>query len=301
MIINPFADPEYLVDYGLKGRDVISKEVMRDKKGETLPAIKSITGDGLVSKIGSNLYLFMNIPYNGKIVPALEFTTKPLCNGVSKTQRDWVEFSKNSRVNPEGWSATDAEILYQVMRRAVDLRANLQYKRVVQEFVGELRLLFDNRYFMTLSKVSYGQGLDAVVSSLAAFPGNASPQRVSIPEFQRQSDYWSYLTLANKQSENQLGTRVPIPQNTKDGLQAILGESYETAATVFQHIASRTNRNLKEVRFWTPTVMHRNAEWMVTLGASDSCAFDLSVIDSGMPVFGVRAQKIFSGSVGGRK
>ena len=291
MIINPFADPEYFVDYDLKVKDVISKEPTQDKKGETLPVVKSITGDGLVSKIGSNLYLFMNIPYNGKIVPALEFTTKPLCNGVSKTQWGWVEFSKNSQVNPESWSATDAEILYQVMRRAVDLRANSQYQEVVQELVGELRPLFDKHCLTTLSKVHYGQGLDAFVSSLATFPGNATSQRVSIPEFQKMNDSWSYFTLANEQPENQLGTRVPIPQNVKDGLQAILGDGYETAATVFQHIASRNNGNLREVCFWTPTVTNRNGEWVVVLGVNCSVAFNFNTSGNfSRPALGVRAQ-----------
>ncbi len=296
---NPFVDPEYLIDYHLKGKDVVERKPDQSLKGDGVSRTGMsfpVGSEGLVAKLGSNLYLFKNIPHNGKLVPVLEFTTKPLCNGESKTQQQWVEFSRNMQANPDGWIVTDAEILFQVMRRAVDLRADVQYRGIVQKFVGELQGLFDSGkpYLATLTKVSYGQELDAVVSGLALFPG-PTRRDVKIPELKKENDWWSYVALADEQAENRLGIMNSIPQNACDGLSAILGEGYERTAQVFQYVASRKGGNLREVRFWTPTVTNRNAERVVALGVDSGYRFNLDAINyvNGRPALGVRAQKFF--------
>jgi hypothetical protein len=289
---NPFLNPEIEVRYGLKLRDL---EVKEPKTQPTPPLIGSQpgpTGNGLVAKLNGN-YVFTDILWQGRIIPAVELSGVLLDGGKSKTQSDWADFSKS---NTEGWTVPDVELFYQLMRRLYEAR-NAAEKHVVEECTGMLRQEFDRHYLMTSTGVKYGRGLDAIVRRLGTFPGpQTSSAGLDVPEFTKDNDHWAYLVLSQKQSESQLGTIASLPANAKPVLERLLGKRYEQAGAVFQYCTSRMNGKLRETRLWTPTAKNRNAERVVALGVYYFERFYLYANDNigiGRPALGVRAAKNF--------
>ena len=250
-------------------------------------------GAGVITRQGDN-YLFANIPYQGRIIPAVELSGALLDNRLKKTQAQWAEWSIQ---NPDGWNVADAELLYQCLLRAYTLRDDATHKPVVQDFTSTMQGLLDPQkpYLNTLTKVNCKQGLEAVISRLGAFPGNTVPTKVDIPEFTRANNDWSYFVLANEQPENQLGATNQLPPNVHSALQEILGKGYENAGAVFQYFSTRKNGQLREARLWTPTITNRNTERVVALGVY-GVRFDLGVSGNfvdGRPALGVRGAKKF--------
>jgi hypothetical protein len=258
-------------------------------------------GRGLIVK-SNDSYVFTNLSYQGRVLPAVALGSKLLDNGATKTQAEWFVFS---RQNSGGWSAVDAEILYQCLFRAYGLRNDEKYKGIVQEITRIFQTAFDPKApaLNTLTKVVYGSGLDAVVSRLGRFPGLSQDARLQIPEFTRFDDYWSYFVLADEQQESKLGTMNLLPLNASLVLKELLGKSYERAGAVFQYFSPRKDGKLREARLWTPTSTNRNQEWVVALSVGSlGDWFSLSakgLIGYLRPAFGVREQKISTGSEGG--
>ncbi len=264
-------------------------------KPAVLPGAGGQGGAGGVVKLANGNYLFKNIAYQGRILPAVELSSVLLENGASKTQAQWAEYFKQ---NNDGWNAVDAEMLYQCLFCAYNLRNDTKYKGVVQEIADIFQTALDPKApaLNTLTKVSYGSGLDAVVSRLGKFPGQIKDTRLQIPEFTRYNDDWSYFVLANEQAESKLGSTSPLPANAKPVLEAVLGKNYENAGAVFQYFSPRKGKILREVRLWIPTTTNRNSERVVALVGSSDGGFNLDAggsIDYIRPAFGVREQKNF--------
>jgi hypothetical protein len=243
-------------------------------------------------KSGNN-YVFTQIPYQNKILDLVELSGALLDNGSSKTQVDWIEYS---RTNPEKWSAVDSEMIYQLFLRAYQLRNEAKHQPVVSEFTAFMQGLLDSSkpYLMTLTKFNYiSQSLDAVVSKHGTFPGNVADKRIQIPEFKKSDNDWSYLVLSDERLENQLETLKSIPNNANPIMETLLGKDYEHAGAVFSYFSSRNAGKLRESRLWTPTVGNRNIgkrrvafgvyRWFI-LNTNDDISYT-------MPALGVRSRR----------
>ena len=252
-----------------------------------------VQGEGMIVKTKDG-YLFTNIAYQGRILPAVELSGGLLDSGKQRTQEQWVQYSV------DGWCATDAEVLYQCLLRAYDLRNDSKCRAVVQDLNKVFQQVFDpaKPYINTLTKISYGTGLDGIVSRLGRFPGNAQNKSIIIPEFTKANDSWSYFVLANEQSESKLGATNVLHANARPVLEAMLGKGYEKAGSVFQYFSTRKDSNLRETRLWTPTTTNRNSERVLVLGvvsSDDGFGVDSDgVIGDYGPALGVRRAKNIS-------
>ena len=290
---NPFADPEALIEDGLKVKDAIIKPspASSDSRGSDKPP-RDEPGRQMLNLPNGN-YAFNSIPYQGRIVPALELITQPLDNGANKTQAQWVEWAGQ---HPNEGTPVDSEILYQCLLRAYTLREDAKHKPVVQDFATVMQGLFDPNkpYFNTLTKVAYvAKSLDAVVSRLGSFPGNTKSSPVVVPQFTiyASDKNWSYLVLSLERSEAELAKTNAVPSNAVPVLKEILGEGCEHAGAVFPYFSTRKNGSVRESRFWTPAKSNRAiGERVVALGL-DGGDDDWFVIGAGGyvgPALGVR-------------
>ena len=243
-------------------------------------------GTGLMTKLANGNYAFTNIRYQGRDIPVVELSPEYLEKGANKTQEDWAKFSKK-----EDWCVTDTEILYQCLSRAYAMRTDPKHQKTVQEFREAFHKIFvPGKYICTLTKASYGNRLDAVISSVGPFP---KTEQVTVPEFTRQNNDWSYLVLAQEQPETDLGKTSPLQPNALPIMKALLGKNYKQAGPVFQYFSTLKNKNLREARLWTPTSTNRNKTWVVALGVIGSGNFNFNsyVINVNWPALGVRRAK----------
>jgi hypothetical protein len=243
-------------------------------------------GTGLMTKLANGNYAFTSIQYQGRVIPVVELSPEYLEKGANKTQEDWAKFSKK-----EDWCVTDTEILYQCLSRAYAMRTDPKHQKTVQEFREAFHKIFiPGKYICTLTKASYGNKLDAVISSVGPFP---KTEQVTVPEFTRQNNDWCYLVLAPEQPENQPGKTSPLQPNALPIMKALLGKDYKQAGPVFQYFSTLKNKNLREARLWTPTSTNRNKTWVVALGVLiDGFSIYASVIIYGNgPALGVRGAK----------
>ena len=275
------------------------KKILEELLKEAPDNDDDFKGTGLMTKLANGNYAFTSIQYQGQVIPVVELSPEYLESGANKTQADWAKFSKK-----DGWRATDTEILYQCLFRAYSLRIDPKHQKTVQDFREAFHKIFvPGKYICTLTKASYGKGLDAVISSVGPFP---KTEQVTVPEFTRLDNQWCYLVLAQEQPENQPGKTSPLQPNALPIMKALLGKDYKQAGPVFQYFSALKNKNLREARLWTPTSTNRNKERVVALGVSnDDGNFYINTsddVDSNRPALGVRrAKKSSTGSEGGMK
>jgi len=255
-----------------------------------IPPITVPAGTSML-KLPNGNYAFADIPYQGRILPAVELITQPLDGGKSKTQAKWVEWAGQ---HPNDGTPVDAEILYQCLLRAYTLRDDATHRPVVQEFTQTMQGLFDpgKHYLVMMTNVKYGAGLDAVVTRVGAWPGGTKPSPVQVPEFTKnsQDDAWSYLVLSQERPESKLSSIETILLTARPVLKELLGEGHEHAGTVFPYFSTRKDGNVRESRLWTPATITRNIERVVALGVNIIGWFFLDADDVivSRPALGVR-------------
>ncbi len=260
------------------------------KPPTTMPAIPlSQIGNASMSTLSSGNYSFEQIPYQSLIIPALELITQPLDSYANKTPAQWAAWSQK---NPGAGTPVDAEILYQCLLRAYNLRNDPAHKPMMHELTKLFHGLFDpaKPNLNTLTKIVYQTGLQAQISRLGTFPGGSAPITLDIPEFTKADTNWSYVVLAPEQGEGALGNLLRIG-NAGNVLRELLGNGYEQAGAVFQYFSPRKNNNLREARLWTPTTTNRNQERVVSLGVGNYGRFDIianDYVDGSRPALGVR-------------
>ena len=270
--------------------DLVARRAAIEAKGGKKPAsagqppvIPPITvpaGTSMIRLPNGN-YAFADIPYQGRILPAVELITQPLDGGKSKTQAQWVEWSGT---HPNDGTPVDAELLYQCLLRACTLRDDKVHKPVVQEFTQTMQGLFDpaKSYLMMMTNVKYGAGLDAVVTRVGTWPGGTKPSPVQIPEFTKNNpgDTGSYFVLSQQRPENKITSTKTIPLNAKPVLKELLGDGHEHVGAVFPYFSTRKDSKVRESRFWTPAEDNRDiGERVVALGVNDYDRFDLNASD----------------------
>ncbi|MBI4017050.1 MAG: hypothetical protein HY363_05150 [Candidatus Aenigmarchaeota archaeon] len=233
-------------------------------------------GQFFVREDGNDFVL--NIPSVGEV----KLLSALAANGAEKTHSQWQEYS---RTNPDKVVVPNSVVIYQILRGLYHLKDNPVHDKCVLALRKNL-----DRPRHTGTKVVYKTGLEAAVTHLQSDKSSRSID-LDIPEFTRFNNDWSYLVLADKQAEVQLGTVKTLPENATSVLEALLGDGYGEAGAVFQYVSSRKNNNLREVRLWTPTKNNRKTERAVVLGVYDGGGwFGIGasvVIDGSWPALGV--------------
>ncbi len=252
-----------------------------------IPTIEELMEPDKIRRLDNGNYAFTNIPYQGKKLQKVEFCPEELEFIEEKTQQAWAKYSAT---NKEGWCVTDAEILYQCMLQAYELRNDAKYQKTVQELRLDMQEIFDSDDFSisTLTKVSFGSGLDAIISSLGPIKKKT---QVTIPEFTKANENFCYLVLAREQPEENLGETIIVSSRAHAIMRALLGEGYRKAGTVFQYFTKLKDGNLREARLWTPTATNRKSKMAVCFGLDDDERFTLTIeneLELGNPALGVR-------------
>ena len=209
-------------------------------------------------------FIFRNVPSAGEVIPEVRLLRDLLDGGRYKTHNGW---RVHCREHPEAGTILTSEMTYQLARRLYALR-DVSDSTVQQARDSCLALLCKNyirNYLHTGTKITYQQGLNAVVNHLEP-QGKERTIQLEIPEFTCYDDDWSYLVLAKEQPENALGIVKDIPASTRPILKTLFGEGYEQAGAVWQYVTTKTNGNLREVRLWTPTARNRDIELCVVFG-----------------------------------
>ncbi len=228
-----------------------------------IPTIEELMESDKIRILDSGSYVFTNIPYQGKTIE-VELYPKLLHSGERKPQEFWAYYTEN------GFTVPDAEILYQCLLRAYQLRSSPQYKKIVKSLRTAFHKIFgrDIRYIHTLTKVEYGKDLEAKVSSLGPIP--KKPSKTIMPEFTSEGRGYSCECLAYMEDVGKAGKSIPIQENAKQILQKILGKDYDKAGQVFQYFTTSYNNLLKRrVMFSTPIASNRRHEACGVIMGSD--------------------------------
>ena len=250
-----------------------------------IPTIDELMRPEPIRKLDNGNYAFTKIIYQGKVLREVEFCPDYLEHKAEMSQKDWEKYSAT-----KGWCVTDAEILYQCLLKAYELRNEA---KIVKEFRMDMQEIFDSAEdtlpLTTLTKVSFGSGLDAVVSSLRPIKKRTP---AILPEFTKDSQDYCTLVLAPEQPEKDLGKTIPLPRNARPLMKVLLGKGYEQAGAVFQYFSKLKDGNLREAILWTPTKTNRNSKMPVEMGIFDRGEFALTmeqpVLELGTPTLGVR-------------
>ena len=242
-------------------------------------------------------YSFPNLPYyNGTV--DVQFIPEFIKNSqgtilYNRVSDWWRQYRKDT-----GKVLLDIQMLYQIGRRLM----HAEQTKEVQECATKLRRIFDANFISGAITIDYKGGLEAEIEG-RDIDGKKRTKTVQVPEFTKDNpnDNWTYLVLAKRQTASQLGTVESIPENAKQFLKALLGESYEEVGAVFQYLCTpHDNGDLREVRQWVPVLKNRPNKRAVVLGFNDYGFYIGCIINYG-PALSVvvrRAQKIFSGNKG---
>ncbi len=227
-----------------------------------IPTVEELLQPDSITRLPNGNYKFINIQYQGGILEKVEFSPKYLLKGARKTQEKWNNFSHR---NKKGWSAVDAEILYQCLLRAYEIRSDKKHKETVQALRKDMHKIFSEEKdcITTLTEAAFGYDLDAVIRSHG--PGKQETP-VTIPEFNGLTTHWSYLVLAETQPEKKLGKTNFLTVNARPLMKALLGKDYELAGAVFQYFSTLKDGNLREAMIWTPSEDNRIRNWAVEFG-----------------------------------
>ena len=115
--MNPFTNPDALWEENLKMKDIKLKQEETPKEGKKTVEQKTfLPHDGGIF-VDDDQYVFTNIHWQDKVLPAVGLSKRLLANDANKTQADWVSWSEKNE-----WAVADVEVLYQCMRRVYDLR-----------------------------------------------------------------------------------------------------------------------------------------------------------------------------------
>ncbi len=255
-----------------------------DNMPET-PEVKTTSSNVRLERV-SDGFIFYDLPSIGSVKLLEDY----LGGGCSKTHDGW---RAHCRIRNYEIVVPTSVVLYQIARVLYELRNDSNYQEVVKECIGVFHQDWTNIYAHTGTKVTYGGGLNAVVDHLQ-LDGSSKKISLEIPEFTKNNDDWSYLVLAPKQAEENLGNVTIIPDNAKPILQELLGEGYERAGEVFQYVSPRKKGNLREIRFWTPNLTKRNSEQAVVFGVYDVGSYNFGIdangnINDDRPAHGVVA------------
>ncbi len=249
-----------------------------------IPTIEELLKPDKIRILDSGSYVFTNILYQGKKLQEVELSTDYLDYKDEKTQNEWAKFSAT---NDEGWCAADAEILYQCLLRAYQLRNDYP---IVEELRMDMQEILSphGELIITLTRASFGSGLDAVISSLG--PGKKKTA-ITVPEFKKFNSNFCYLVLAEEQPENKLGQTSPLPIRAKPIMKALLGQGYQEAGAVFQYFCNQSLSNLRKVELYMPTAKYREINWSVAFGFTDDNAFSIDTThdpEFKCPALGIR-------------
>ncbi len=211
-----------------------------------LPSLdKTISHDG-------NDFVFPNLYVGDGDYKTIRFLGSPLDNGSRKSFASWF----TSTANNGQTTIMNTIIFYQMLYRAYINRDNVALKEPVEKFKNLIyNIMLGSYQFNRIppylgTYIKYGLDLEATIYHLNT-SGKISKKPITIPEFTRLDNIWSYLTLAQKQPKDCLGLIEPIPKNSVPLLETLFGENYEDAGTVFQYIYL-INNLLPNVRIFVP-------------------------------------------------
>ncbi len=250
-----------------------------------IPTIEELMSPDSILK-DVNIYTFTRLSYQDKTIE-VDLYPKLLDSGARKPQELWADYTEN------GFTVPDAEILYQCLLRAYQLRSSPQYKKIVRSFRTALHKIFGEKiqFIHTLTSIEYGDNLEATVSTIGPLP--KKPVKTIMPEFKGKGRDYSILSLADMDDIGKTATYRTIPEEAKQILQEILGKDYDKAGQVFKYFTTPYNKSLtKCVNFSTPfTYLRRHEPHGVIMGSDindfviDTCS-DPKTLEE--PTIGVR-------------
>ena len=282
--------------------DKIARRYGLGKYAGTKPAVRD-NHPGVVSQGVSHnddWFTFENLELSPGQNETIKLNTS-LFPGQSQNQQWWWTLAQS---NPAAGVPYNGVILYQMAHRIFTLRDDRAYQKEVSELQNLLQEDWQTEYPHTGTKLTYGTNLETTIEHLQ-LDGTIISTQVNVPEFTvyATNDNWSYLVLAKEQPESELGTVETIPSEAIPLLETLLGAHYEEAGAVFQHLSTRKNGNLREVKLWVPSTKARPCQRALVLGVGNYDGFNISTLDditNAGPARGVVAQKI-SGESGGRR
>ena len=150
MTYNPFLDPEYLIDYNLKGKDV--KFVKRVKKPLPIPEPEPVVKGFSLEEL-ADCYRISGVSLDGKL-QKYDLAKELLEKGKNKTQDEWVVYTKKA-FGSGGFGVGSAPLYHAIFSTLYNNRDDEKYKAGVEKIRAFLKKVFNSAWLSTLSRVVY--------------------------------------------------------------------------------------------------------------------------------------------------
>ncbi|MBI4451072.1 hypothetical protein HY642_03795 [Candidatus Woesearchaeota archaeon] len=238
------------------------------------------------------IYRFKNLPHSTSHAVELSHFLE---HGAAKTCVEWQTW----RASSDNWGFANTRVLYQCALRAYQLR-DVYARDNSFEFACFLRGIFTptRPKLNTSTRISYhSEAGEAHINHTSPF--DPRPATINIPELEtRMSDNWTYLVLANEQSQTELGKTNAIPEDAHPYLKALFGRGYSVAGAVWQYVSQSADRDgtLREVRLHAPTHSNRRmtVDHIVAIGSDNSEAVNIILDEDRWPRPALGIREVFA-------
>ena len=156
MTKNPFADPEYEFEYGLKGKDSKPEPIKLPKAPEV-----GDRRDFSIEEFG-DCYRITGVKYRSKACTVdLPLEQLLLDGGEHRSKTQWCAQTNKARQDG-GFYVGSLPLYHSIFKTLFDNRDNAPHKRVVTIVTFRLADILKKHKVMTLSQVHYRRGADEI-------------------------------------------------------------------------------------------------------------------------------------------